>query len=101
MGRELGILAPAGLIGVHLMQILAFPSGDPAELAALTDADRQSLAGTTADFQSKSGHQKIQRTRPQTLGYGLTDSPGGQLAWNAEPNSTVAATSRTPRIRIW
>ena len=84
VGRELGILAPAGLIGVHLMQIFAFPSGDPAELAALSDADRQSLAGTTADFQSKSGYQKIQQTRPQTLGYGLTDSPAGQLAWNAE-----------------
>lgn len=84
VGRELGILAPAGLIGVHLLQIFAFPSGDPAEMAALTDADRQSLAGTTADFQSKAGYQKIQQTRPQTLGYGLTDSPAGQLAWNAE-----------------
>ena len=84
VGRELGILAPAGLIGVHLLQIFAFPSGDPAEMAALSDADRESLAGTTADFQSKAGYQKIQQTRPQTLGYGLTDSPAGQLAWNAE-----------------
>jgi epoxide hydrolase len=84
VGRELGILAPAGLIGVHLMQIFAFPSGDPAELAALSDADRQSLGGATADFQGKSGYQKIQQTRPQTLGYGLADSPAGQLAWNAE-----------------
>ena len=66
------------------MQIFAFPSGDPAEMAALSDADRQSLSGTTADFQSKAGYQKIQQTRPQTLGYGLTDSPAGQLAWNAE-----------------
>ncbi len=84
VGRELGILAPAGLIGVHLLQIFAFPTGDPAELAAMSDADRQSLAGTTADFQSKAGYQKIQQTRPQTLSYGLTDSPAGQLAWNAE-----------------
>jgi len=84
VGRELGILAPDGLIGVHLLQIFAFPSGDPAEMAALSDADRESLAGTTADFQSKAGYQKIQQTRPQTLGYGLTDSPAGQLAWNAE-----------------
>jgi epoxide hydrolase len=83
-GRELGILAPDGLIGVHLLQIFAFPSGDPAEMARLSDADRQSLSGTTADFQSKAGYQKIQQTRPQTLGYGLTDSPAGQLAWNAE-----------------
>jgi pimeloyl-ACP methyl ester carboxylesterase len=84
VGRELGILAPDGLIGVHLLQIFAFPSGDPMEMAKLSDADRESLSGTTADFQSKAGYQKIQQTRPQTLGYALTDSPAGQLAWNAE-----------------
>jgi pimeloyl-ACP methyl ester carboxylesterase len=84
VGRELGILAPEGLIGVHLMQIFAFPSGDPAEMAGLSDADRASLTGTTAQFQEKAGYQKIQQTRPQTLGYGLADSPVGQLAWNAE-----------------
>ncbi|OHV33825.1 MULTISPECIES: epoxide hydrolase family protein [Pseudofrankia] len=84
VGRELGILAPDGLLGVHLLQIFAFPSGDPAELAGLSAADRESLSGSTSDFQSKAGYQKIQQTRPQTLGYGLTDSPIGQLAWNAE-----------------
>jgi pimeloyl-ACP methyl ester carboxylesterase len=84
VGKELGILAPDGLIGVHLLQIFAFPSGDPAEMAKLSEADKESLSGTTADFQSKAGYQKIQQTRPQTLGYGLTDSPAGQLAWNAE-----------------
>jgi pimeloyl-ACP methyl ester carboxylesterase len=88
VGRELGILAPDGLVGVHLLQIFAFPSADPTEaadeMAKLSDADRESLSGTTADFQSKAGYQKIQQSRPQTLGYGLTDSPAGQLAWNAE-----------------
>ena len=84
VGRELGILAPAGLIGVHLLQIFAFPSGDPAEQARFSDADTRSLSGLTADFQSKAGYQKIQQTRPQTLGFALTDSPAGQLAWNAE-----------------
>ena len=84
VGRELGILAPDGLIGLHLLQIFAFPSGDPEEMARLSDADRESLSGLTADFQSKAGYQKIQQTRPQTLGYGLTDSPAGQLSWNAE-----------------
>jgi hypothetical protein len=47
-------------------------------------ADRGSLAGPTAEFQSKAGYQAIQQTRPQTLGFGLTDSPAGTLAWNAE-----------------
>ncbi|MEV6966166.1 epoxide hydrolase family protein [Hamadaea sp. NPDC051192] len=84
VGRELGILAPAGLIGVHLLQIFAFPSGDPAEFEKISDADKASLSGSTADFQSKAGYQQIQQTRPLTLAYGLTDSPAGQLAWNAE-----------------
>ena len=84
VGRELGILAPDGLIGVHLLQIFAFPSGDPSEFERVSDVDRESLSGMTADFQSKAGYQKIHQTRPQTLGYGLTDSPVGQLAWNAE-----------------
>ncbi len=84
VGRELGILAPNGLIGVHLLQIFAFPSGDPAEFERLSDMDKASLSGAAADFESKSGYRKIQQTRPQTLAYALTDSPSGQLAWNAE-----------------
>ena len=84
VGRGLGILAPEGLTGVHLLQIFAFPSGDADEAARMSDQDRESLSGTTADFQSKAGYQVIQQTRPQTLGYGLTDSPAGTLAWNAE-----------------
>jgi pimeloyl-ACP methyl ester carboxylesterase len=84
VGRELGILAPDGLIGVHLLQVFAFPNGDAGEMARLSDKDRESLSGSTADFQDKAGYQKIQQTRPQTLGFGLTDSPAGQLAWNAE-----------------
>ena len=31
-----------------------------------------------------SGYSKQQSTRPQTLGYGLTDSPAGQAAWIVE-----------------
>jgi pimeloyl-ACP methyl ester carboxylesterase len=84
VGRELGILAPDGLIGAHLLQIFAFPTGDPTEMDGLAEADVASLSGSTAEFQSKAGYQRIQQTRPLTLGYGLTDSPAGQLAWNAE-----------------
>jgi epoxide hydrolase len=43
--------------------------------------DRQALR----DFQATgSGYFAIQSTRPQTLAYGLTDSPAGQLAWITE-----------------
>jgi epoxide hydrolase len=81
--RELGILKPDGLVGVHLLQIFAFPSGDPNEMAQLTEFERQGME-ILANFDAISGYVKIHQTRPQTLAYGLTDSPAGQLAWNSE-----------------
>jgi pimeloyl-ACP methyl ester carboxylesterase len=81
--RELGILRPEGLVGVHVLQIFAFPSGDPTEFADLSDFDKEGLA-IAGNFQKVSGYVNIQSTRPQTLAYGLTDSPVGQLAWNSE-----------------
>jgi epoxide hydrolase len=81
--RELGILKPAGLVGVHLLQIFAFPSGDPEEMAKMDDFEKQGME-ILANFDAVSGYVKIHQTRPQTLAYGLTDSPAGQLAWNSE-----------------
>ena len=81
--RELGILKPEGLVGVHVLQIFAFPSGDPDEMARLDDFEKEGMA-ILANFEAQSGYLKIQQTRPQTLAYGLTDSPAGQLAWNSE-----------------
>jgi pimeloyl-ACP methyl ester carboxylesterase len=84
VGRELGILAPEGLVGLHLLQIFAFPSGDAEEMAALSDVDKASLGGSLAGWQDKSGYADIQRKRPATLAFALNDSPAGVLAWNAE-----------------
>jgi pimeloyl-ACP methyl ester carboxylesterase len=83
ISRELAILKPSGLVGVHVLQIFAFPSGDPAEMQDLSDYDREAL-GILSGFEDRAGYLKIQQTRPQTLAYGLTDSPVGQLAWNSE-----------------
>ncbi len=81
--RELGILKPEGLVGVHLLQIFAFPSGDPEEMARMDDFEKEGMANLD-NFEANSGYLKIQQTRPQTLAYALTDSPAGQLAWNTE-----------------
>ncbi|MGC5166642.1 epoxide hydrolase family protein [Luteimicrobium sp. DT211] len=84
VGRELGILAPDGLVGVHVQQIFAFPA-DEADVARLDEKDRVSLtSGSTAEFRAKAGYQPIQEKRPQTLAFALEDSPAGLLAWNAE-----------------
>jgi pimeloyl-ACP methyl ester carboxylesterase len=81
--RELGILKPEGLVGVHMLQIFAFPSGDPEEMGRL-DAFEQEGMKYLESFEANSGYVKIHQTRPQTLSYALTDSPAGQLAWNSE-----------------
>ena len=81
--RELGILKPEGLVGVHMLQIFAFPSGDPEEMAKMDDYEKEGMKNLE-NFEASSGYLKIQQTRPQTLAYGLTDSPAGQLAWNTE-----------------
>jgi pimeloyl-ACP methyl ester carboxylesterase len=81
---ELGRVDPAHVAGVHVNMLMTFPSGDPAELADLSESDQARLARMGRFNDDLSGYMKLQSTRPQTLAYGLTDSPAGQLAWIAE-----------------
>jgi epoxide hydrolase len=81
--RELGILAPPGLAGVHVQQIFAFPSGAPEEMHSLSAFEQEGFANL-AYFQKYAGYADIQSKRPGTLAYGLCDSPVALLAWNAE-----------------
>ncbi len=81
--RELGILAPQGLAGIHLQQIFAFPSGAPGEMEALSPFEQAGLANL-GNFQKYAGYADIQSKRPGTLAFGLVDSPTALLAWNAE-----------------
>jgi len=81
VGRELGILAPDGLVGTHVLQLFSFPSGDPAEFEKLGPKDYEALE-ILKDFGEISAFATLQSTRPQTLAHALADSPVGQLAWN-------------------
>ncbi|MEV6880190.1 epoxide hydrolase family protein [Amycolatopsis sp. NPDC051128] len=49
-----------------------------------TPAERRALADLEEFRRTGSGYSAEQSTRPQTLGYGLSDSPAGQAAWIAE-----------------
>src|SRR5882757_11040081 len=51
------------------------------ERASLTELEQDRLARMDAFMREEFGYIAIQSTRPQTLGYGLVDSPVGQLAW--------------------
>jgi epoxide hydrolase len=81
---QLGRIDAGHVVGVHANGLTVFPSGDPAELDALTDGERARLGRLEQRSQDGLGYAMIQSTRPQTLAYGLADSPAGQLAWIAE-----------------
>lgn len=82
VGKELGVLRPEGLVGVHLQQIFAFPADDSGW--SRMDAFEAEGMANAATWQANNGYQRIQQTRPATLAFGLGDSPVAQLAWNAE-----------------
>ena len=68
--------------GIHVNMPNA---GAPKEaLAKPTERDKIALAGAKYYADWGAGYSKQQSTRPQTLGYGLVDSPMGQAAWIME-----------------
>jgi epoxide hydrolase len=81
VSRELAILDPDGFLGAHVLQLFSFPSGDPAEMAALSEKDQAALA-FLGWFQTVGGYNVMNGSRPQTVAAALSDSPVGQLAWN-------------------
>lgn len=81
---EVGRIDPDHVLGVHVTQLFSFPSGDPAEFAALTDAERGHLEFLKSFDDEMSGYARLQESAPQTLAHALADSPTGQLAWTAQ-----------------
>jgi pimeloyl-ACP methyl ester carboxylesterase len=85
---ELGRVDPDHVAGVHVnaatIGFMPFPPLEESELAALSGAEQARVARTAEFLDDEFGYAQIQATRPQTLAYGLTDSPVGQLAWIVE-----------------
>ncbi|WP_026413262.1 epoxide hydrolase family protein [Actinomadura oligospora] len=79
---ELGRVAPDNVVGVHVNGALGFPTFAPDEMEGLTEVELGRLAQYSD--QDRAGYAMIQSTRPQTLAFGLNDSPAGQLAWIVE-----------------
>jgi len=71
-------LAPAELAGIHLnMCPITLPKLDRPP----TDAEQDAIDAARHYVRTQSGYGSQQATRPQTLGYGLADSPAGQAMW--------------------
>ncbi len=72
------------VVGVHINGGLAFPAIEPGDVEALTEPERERLAAAERLREVGTGYAELQGTRPQTVSFGLSDSPVGQLAWILE-----------------
>lgn len=68
--------------GIHINMVVGRP---PAEMMTdLTEFEKAALARFQWYQEKDTGYSIEQSTRPQTVGYGLADSPVGQMAWILE-----------------
>ena len=72
---------PEAVIGIHVLAVrdpIAF------DASTLTPEERAHLDAVATWLADEGAYQHQQRTRPITLGYALSDSPAGLLAWILE-----------------
>jgi pimeloyl-ACP methyl ester carboxylesterase len=85
---DLGRVDPGHVIGVHVnaatMGFIPFGDIPEQDLATFSPAEKERAQRLQGFLAEGNGYFQIQATRPQTLSYGLTDSPAGQLAWIVE-----------------
>ncbi|HLK13130.1 MAG TPA: epoxide hydrolase [Candidatus Binatia bacterium] len=80
----LGARHASAVVGIHLNMVVALPP-DPANPAdGLTQEELIPLMQLQQFLEEETGYQRIQGTKPQTLGYALNDSPAGLAAWIVE-----------------
>jgi len=75
----LGALKVEGCAGIHLNMPIARPL--PEDMAAPGPDEMKALERLQHYQEWDSGYSKQQSTRPQTVGYGLVDSPVGLAGW--------------------
>ncbi len=81
VSSQLGVVDAAHVCGVHVNMPLGRPPENGPEL---TEAEQAGLAHMGTFMETGSAYQQIQGKNPQTLGYGLTDSPAGLAGWIVE-----------------
>ena len=86
---------PAPLLGIHLSNLDNGPSAEPE-----TEAERAYVAATRRWDAIERGYSFQQSTRPQTLAYGLTDSPAGAGRVDPREVARLGRHRRRPRGRL-
>jgi pimeloyl-ACP methyl ester carboxylesterase len=73
---------PERVIGIHLSDVYRPYLGPGAR--TFTDAERKFFEEERVWMEREGAYDHVQATKPQTLGYGLADSPAGHAAWIVE-----------------
>ena len=88
ISEVMALQAPPGLLGIHINMPGTVPpsvlrlirNGDPVP-SSFSDAEKVAFAGVNAFYKKGFGYAEMMNTRPQTIGYGLSDSPVGLAAF--------------------
>ena len=83
VSNYIGLDFPEHLYGLYLTMVAAGPP-EGSDGSELREEEKEWVAANAAFFAEESGYLQIQATRPQTLAYGLTDSPAGLAGWIVE-----------------
>jgi epoxide hydrolase len=81
VATEMGKHDPDHVVGIHVNALLTFPIGAEGEMDGLTEVEQRRWQ---AMQNFNDGYLQCNSKRPQTVAYGLHDSPVGQLAWIVE-----------------
>ena len=85
ISRLLAFKNASHVVGLHLNFLIAGPpQGVDDPTAGVPAVELARMQERQAAFREETGYQQIQGTKPQTLGYGLNDSPAGLAAWIVE-----------------
>ncbi|GHO78269.1 multidrug MFS transporter [Ktedonobacter sp. SOSP1-85] len=83
ISQLLALNNPTSVIGIHLTDI-GFQATMNLDPSSLTPVEQEYLRARQQRFFQEGGYVMIQSTKPQTLAYGLSDSPVGLAAWIIE-----------------
>ena len=84
INRHIANHYPERLIGLHSNMVLAGPPADPTLRERVGEEEGALVEARRSYMLNEVGYQQIQGTKPQSLGYGLNDSPAGLAAWIVE-----------------
>ena len=75
---------PESVVGIHLTDIGLYDKAAQLDRSTFSEAEQRYMNAMERWSFEEGGYVMIQGTRPQTLGYGLNDSPAGLAAWIVE-----------------